>query len=112
MWVNFSSSGDKTIEMPLNKIQKLISIINSHISHQFTKLLKTKNKIIHSPSIFSSHWVNRINNSDVDIVHLHWFQHEMLSIADIAKIKKPIVWTLHDMGVLWSRTLYNMIKDG
>ena len=44
MWVNFSSSGDKTIEMPLNKIQKLISIINSHISHQFTKLLKRKIK--------------------------------------------------------------------
>ena len=24
----------------------------------------------------------------------------MLSIADIAKIKKPVVWTLHDMGFL------------
>lgn len=110
MWVNCSSSGDKTVEMPFNKIQKLISIINSHISHQFTKLLKTKNKIIHSPSIFSSHWVNIINNSDADIVHLHWFQHEMLSIADIAKIEKPIVWTLHDMWAFCGAEHYTTDK--
>ena len=60
-------------------------------------MLKTENKIIHSPSIFPSNWVKHINSSDVDIVHLHWIQNEMLSIKDISKIKKPIVWTLHDM---------------
>ena len=41
--------------------------------------------------------VDYVNKSDADIIHLHWVQHEMLSIADIAKIEKPIVWTLHDM---------------
>ena len=60
-------------------------------------LKKTENKIIHSPSVFPSNWVKHINNSNVDIVHLHWIQSEMLSIKDISKIKKPIVWTLHDM---------------
>ena len=60
-------------------------------------MLKTENKIIHSPSVLPSNWVKHINNSDVDIVHLHWIQGEMLSIKDISKIKKPIVWTLHDM---------------
>ena len=30
-------------------------------------------------------------------MHLHWVQGEMLSIADIGRIRKPIVWTLHDM---------------
>jgi glycosyltransferase involved in cell wall biosynthesis len=38
-----------------------------------------------------------INSSDIDIVHMHWVQGEMMSIADIGRIKKPIVWTLHDM---------------
>ena len=38
-----------------------------------------------------------VNFSDFDIVHLHWIQHETLSIRDINKINKPIVWTLHDM---------------
>jgi len=41
--------------------------------------------------------VKRINSSDADVVNLHWVQREMLSIADISRIKKPVVWTLHDM---------------
>jgi glycosyltransferase involved in cell wall biosynthesis len=44
-----------------------------------------------------SNWVKLINNSDADIVNLHWIQRETMSIKDISKIKKPIVWTLHDM---------------
>ena len=59
--------------------------------------LKTKNPILHSPSFLSSSWVKKINSSDADIVNLHWVQHEMLSVSDISKIKKPLVWTLHDM---------------
>jgi glycosyltransferase involved in cell wall biosynthesis len=47
--------------------------------------------------VLTSNWVKRINASDADVVHLHWVQGEMLSIADIGRIKKPIVWTLHDM---------------
>ena len=53
---------------------------------------------IFSPQIFSSpFWLKAINESDADIIHLHWFQNEMISISDLSKIKKPIVWTLHDM---------------
>jgi glycosyltransferase involved in cell wall biosynthesis len=61
------------------------------------KTLKTGNPIIHSPGLLPSQWVKRINASDADIVHLHWFQGEMLSISDIGRIHKPIAWTLHDM---------------
>ena len=39
----------------------------------------------------------KINASDADVVHLHWINAEMISVAEIARIKKPIVWTLHDM---------------
>jgi glycosyltransferase involved in cell wall biosynthesis len=40
--------------------------------------------------------LNVINKSDCDIVHLHWVK-GMLSVEEIARIRKPIVWTLHDM---------------
>lgn len=35
-----------------------------------------------------------------DVIHLHWVNQAMLSLADIRKIVqsgKPVVWTLHDM---------------
>ena len=31
-----------------------------------------------------------------NIVHLHWINQRFLDIYELAKIKKPIVWTLHD----------------
>lgn len=41
--------------------------------------------------------VNKINKSSADIVHIHWFNSGGLSIEDLAKINKPLVFTLHDM---------------
>lgn len=37
-----------------------------------------------------------LNASDADVIHFHWINNEMISIKEIAKIKKPLVWTLHD----------------
>jgi glycosyltransferase involved in cell wall biosynthesis len=98
VWANKVFSDDHTIKGPLTKIEKLLASLNPHlINNTLLKMLKTKNKILHSFSVFPSMWVKRINESDADIIHLHWIQNEMLSIKDISKIKKPIVWTLHDM---------------
>lgn len=41
--------------------------------------------------------VEYINNSDADIVHLHWLNAGAISFSDLAKIDKKIVWSLHDM---------------
>lgn len=57
----------------------------------------TRNSIRHSPAALPSHWGSHFNRSDADVVHLHWVNHEMMSIKDIGHIKKPLVWTLHDM---------------
>ena len=37
-----------------------------------------------------------INASDADLAHLHWIHEEMISVAEVARINKPVVWTLHD----------------
>lgn len=97
MWVNKATAGDWTVEGPATKVAKALASVRGHAVSPLVKTLKTDNPIIHSPAILPSQWVKRINASDADIVHLHWVQGEMLSIADIGRIQKPIVWTLHDM---------------
>ena len=98
MWVNKAKTDDQTIEKPTGIIERILTKLRSPlISNSLVKILKTKNMIIHSPSVLKSRWIKLINASDADIVHLHWIQNEMLSISDIGQIKKPIVWTLHDM---------------
>lgn len=97
MGVDRAVSGDWTVEPPERKLQKLAVMFRSSIGGQLTRLLKTNNPIIHSPAILPSRWPKQLNRSDTDIVHLHWAAGEMLSVADIARIRKPRVWTLHDM---------------
>jgi glycosyltransferase involved in cell wall biosynthesis len=97
LWVNRAYSGDWTVNTPESKFFKAKDLIKTNTTSAILKFIGIKSSTIHSPSIFSSDWVEKINSSDCDIVHLHWVQGEMISISDIGQIKKPIVWTLHDM---------------
>jgi glycosyltransferase involved in cell wall biosynthesis len=51
-----------------------------------------------------------LNSPDFDIVNLHWIIN-MLSIADIGAIKKPVVWTLHDMWPFCGSEHYIEVED-
>jgi glycosyltransferase involved in cell wall biosynthesis len=50
-----------------------------------------------SINMFPSRLVRQLNASDADVIHLHWINAEMVSIEQLAKLNKPVVWTLHDM---------------
>jgi glycosyltransferase involved in cell wall biosynthesis len=97
MRVNVKTSSDWTVEGPKTKIGKAMAHIRRHLGGLLTYLLKTDNKALHSPAILYSNLYKELNKSDADIVHLHWINGEVMSIRNIGKINKPIVWTLHDM---------------
>lgn len=67
------------------------------LSRIILKLQKSDNQTLHSLNIFPSGIHKLINSMNIDIVNLHWINSEMISIREIGKIKKPIVWTLSDM---------------
>ena len=41
-----------------------------------------------------------LNETDFDIIHLHWVNGGLISLKEIRKITKPIVWTLHDQWIV------------
>ncbi len=90
------NSDDKTVFTSRSKIEKYKSKIKNILSIKIQKLQKSNNSILHSSSIFSSNILDEINNSKADIIHLHWIQGEMISIEQIGKINKKIIWTFHD----------------
>lgn len=89
-----------------NTHYKLLPTFKIYASHIYTRLLFPIEDGNRSPSIFPSNISSYINNLDIDVVHLHWLQGEFLSIEDIGKITKPIVWTLHDCWPLLSSFHY------
>ncbi len=97
MWVDNKKSENNTVFGPSSKIEKFINDKKQHLRFPINKILNSKLFGMHSPSILPSKWLNKINFSDADIIHLHWIQGEMLSIKQISRITKPIIWTFHDM---------------
>jgi glycosyltransferase involved in cell wall biosynthesis len=47
-------------------------------------------------------------NRAADIVHLHWINGGFIRIETLAKIKRPLIWTLHDMWALTGGCHYNI----
>lgn len=97
MLVSRALAGDWTVQGPKSKLGKAVALLRPQFATPLRGLLRTGNPIMHSPAVVPSNWAQMLNQSDADVVHLHWVQEEMLSIADISRITKPLVWTLHDM---------------
>lgn len=54
--------------------------------------------------------VDELNATDAQILNLHWVNEGMLSVSDIGRLEKPIVWTLHDMWAFCGSEHYT--EDG
>ncbi len=94
---NVATAGDWTVQGPTSKVAEAWTRVRPQLGVLPTKLLRTRNPIIHSPSILPSGRVHTLNARDTDVLHLHWVQGEMLSVSDLGGLKKPVIWTLHDM---------------
>ena len=60
-------------------------------------LERTKIKSFKSAGWFGAVSADWINRSDFDVINLHWINGGLISIKEIGKIRKPIVWSMLDM---------------
>ena len=98
MLVQSKSSDDFTVIGPQSKVQKAFGNLRPTLDSLSVRKYKDRTKTLFSPNwVPFSNVVDKINNINPDIVHLHWIAGGMLRIEDFTKIKAPIVWSLHDM---------------
>jgi glycosyltransferase involved in cell wall biosynthesis len=97
MLVQSRNSDDYTVISEQSKLKKVFNKIRPHLDSIPIRLYKNRTKTLFSPSWLPfSNIVDAINEINPDIVHLHWICGGMMKIEDIARIKVPIVWSLHD----------------
>lgn len=98
MLVQKKSSDDFTVEaLATTKVQKGLNLLRPTLDSIPTRFYKNKTKTLFSPSWLGfSNIIDKINEINPDIVHLHWICGAMMRVEDIARIKAPIVWSLHD----------------
>jgi glycosyltransferase involved in cell wall biosynthesis len=98
MLVQSKSSDDFTVITKTSKLRKSLNKLRPTIDSLPVRFYKGRTKTLFSPSWFGfGNIVDKINEINPDIVHLHWICDGMMTFKDIARIKAPIVWSLHDM---------------
>jgi glycosyltransferase involved in cell wall biosynthesis len=98
MLVKEKINDDYTIEEFDRGIGSLVNAaIKSGIDALPRRLGKIRENIPRSAGLTSLVTAKSINSSCSDIAHLHWINGGYLSIEEISKISKPLVWTFHDM---------------
>jgi len=97
MLVRSKQAGDWTVAATSANHAKVVNFIRSRVGGHLMRLQKTANQMMHSANFLPSNLAAMINASDAGIVNLHWLGGEAMSVEDMARIRKPMVWTLHDM---------------
>jgi len=80
-------------------ISKALAIINILAERYLPKLYERNLKVPFSLQFFGKDIHKHPAIKKADIIHLHWINHGFLSpksLASLAKLNKPIVWTIHD----------------
>ena len=98
MLVQSKYSDEFSVIGPETKAQKAVGMLRPSL-----ELIPVRRYPDATSALFSPSWapfsklIDKINALNPDVVHLHWVTGGMLRIEDLAKIRAPIVWTLHDM---------------
>lgn len=95
--VQRKQSDEHQIVGPSTLWEKACSLVIPFVEKIFFKLCGVKPNSYFSSSLISGKsFINRINDTDADLIHFHWVNDGMIKFSSLDKIKKPIVWTMHD----------------
>lgn len=109
MFVIKKISNEKKIYSFDDSTNQLLFKLKNYFGIFISKFDKNPNP--KSYNFFNSPILKFINNSDYDLVNLHWINAETLSINDVKKITKPFVITMHDMWWICGTENYLNHKD-
>jgi glycosyltransferase involved in cell wall biosynthesis len=70
--------------------------LHPRLAARATRGFITDNPVLHSLAWPNTGLGRELRASRADLEHLHWLGNGTLSIEEIGRLSKPVVWTLHD----------------
>jgi glycosyltransferase involved in cell wall biosynthesis len=95
--VQTKQSTDSTVIGPSTKLDKLSALVRQRLDGQTLWSSRKTRTSLFSYANVPDGLAKKIETNNPDIVHLFWVNGGFLRVDTIRKIKRPIVWTLHDM---------------
>jgi len=87
----------KNIIYPNYKLNNFYFFLKNLLVRKYFKYLLKEEQTNSIAFFFSNYLKKKIDELNPDLINLHWIGNEIISIKQISEIKKPIVWTIHDM---------------
>lgn len=71
--------------------------VSNKLDNKLNRLEFNTNRRHRSPNLIGALSSKTLNASGANVVHLHWINHGLISIRQLNRIEKPIVWSSLDM---------------
>lgn len=97
MIVDRRLSNDAQVCGPSNRVVDLINRVRRKLDPLPDKLLGPRREGVRSTNWIPGFQAQRIATFAPDLVNLHWICAGLLSIGQIGRLRRPVVWTMHDM---------------
>lgn len=95
MLVKDKTSTDPSILEP-KTFDKILGLLRPRVEGRLVRRYPQWNGLTFTPALLPDRLFHQVSTLDPDIVHLHWMADGFLRLETLARLNKPIVWTLHD----------------
>ncbi|MFM6027150.1 MAG: glycosyltransferase family 4 protein, partial [Dolichospermum sp.] len=107
MLVQNKQSDDCTVVSSISKLNRGIGKLTPTIDSLPLQLYPQRDRSTYSVQWLPDNLAAQVAQLNPDIINLHWINAGYMQIETLAKFKKPIIWTLHDMWAFTGGCHYN-----
>lgn len=100
MTVAHKAGDDWGVQGPADFAAKAGYWLRPRLGARLLALQRSGDANVRSANILPSRLAARLDRGAADVLNLHWLGGETMSIEDLGRIGKPVVWTFHDMWPL------------
>jgi glycosyltransferase involved in cell wall biosynthesis len=86
--------------LQIGTLQKLFLFISSRIDKILCKILEPDNPNWKTASFTGVFNAKAVNKSNFDVINFHWIGHGLISLRQLVRITKPLIFTAHDEWLL------------
>lgn len=97
LFVQRRYSADPSVLASRGALAKVWAVASPHLDRLPLKAYPQYSKRIYSPAVVPGIRAGTVCESNPDVVHLFWVAGGFVRPETLAKIDKPLIWTLHDM---------------
>jgi glycosyltransferase involved in cell wall biosynthesis len=82
---------------PITAMDQLLTRASARLDQVPLVKYPRREKTLFSPAWAPDRLASRLRFNDADVFHLHWINNGFIRIETLCSLRKPIVWTFHDM---------------